>query len=361
VAPGFDPSRVLTFSVTMPSAAYPGPEQLIAFTGRLRTDLAARPAIEAAGGIFGLPMTESFNASSSFERIGIPSDPDNEPVAAMRIVTPDYFRALGIRFRAGRDFSDQDGTAAPGVAIVNETAVRKYWAGENPVGQSLRLHAGVSDVPQMPRTVVGVVGDVRYSGLDVEPQAEVYIPYAQHPVDGLVMTLRTRGDPQHAVGDARGVLRRIDANMPMSDVATMEKIVAESVAPRRFSLVLLTGFAAVALLLAAIGIYGVLSYTVGQRTREIGVRMAMGAPRAHVLRLVVGEGVTLAAIGLAIGVALALALTSAIRGLLFEVQPYDPWTLGGVGAALIAVALTASYLPARRATRVDPVTALRAE
>jgi putative ABC transport system permease protein len=361
VAPGFDPARVLTFSVTMPPAAYPGPEQLVTFTERLRTELASRAGIEAAGGIFGLPLTTAFSAGSTFERIGIPTDPDNEPVAAMRIVTPDYFRALRISFHAGRDFTERDTATAQAVAIVNETAVRKYWDGENPVGESLRLHAGVAEVPQTPRVVVGVVKDVRYGGLDVEPQAEVYIPHAQHPVDGLVMTLRTRGNPRDAIGDARGVLRRLDPNMPMSDVATMEEIVAESIAARRFSLVLLTGFAGVALLLAAIGIYGVLSYTVGQRTKEIGLRMAMGAPRGHVLRLVVGEGVTLVILGLTAGIALALALTSVVRGLLYEVQPHDPSTLAAVGAALLAVALAASYMPARRAASVDPVQALRAE
>ena len=361
VSPGFDPARVLTFSLTMPPAAYPRPEDLVAFTERLQTELASRPGIEAAGGIFGLPLTTAFGASSSFERIGVPSDPDNEPVAAMRIVTPGYFRALRIAFQAGRDFTEHDTSTSQGVAIVNQTAVRKYWDGQNPIGQALRLHVGLADVQQMPRVVVGVINDVRYAGLDVEPQAEVYIPHSQHPVDGLVMTVRTTGNPRDAIGDARGVLRRLDPNMPMSDVATMEDIVAESIAARRFSLLLLTAFAGIALLLAAIGIYGVLSYTVGQRTKEIGVRMAMGAPRGHVLRLVVGEGATLVACGLALGIGLALALTSVVRGLLYEVQPHDPSTLAGMGAALVAVALTASYVPARRAASVDPVQALRAE
>jgi putative ABC transport system permease protein len=361
VAPGFDPSHVLTFSVTMPPAAYPGPDQLVRFAERLRTEIAQRPGVEAVGGIFGLPMTDAFSASSTFERIGIPTDPDNEPIARMRIVTPDYFRTLRVAFRAGRDFSSHDTTSAPGVAIVNETAVKKYWAGNNPIGHSLRLHAGVSDVEQTPRTVVGVIKDVRYDGLDVEPQAEVYIPHAQHPVDGLVITLRTNGRPHDAIADVRAVLRRLDPNMPMSDVATMEQIVADSVEPRRFSLMLLAAFAGAALLLAAVGIYGVLSYTVGQRTKEIGVRMAMGARRAHVLRLVVGEGAALVGIGLAIGGALTLAATNTVRGLLYDVQPYDPATLAAVGAGLLAVALMASYLPARRAASVDPVRALRAE
>jgi putative ABC transport system permease protein len=361
VAPGFDASNVLTFSITMPPAAYPEAEHVIAFTERLRRELAARPGVDAAAGIFGLPLTTAFTAGSSFERIGIPTDPDDEPVAAMRIVTPDYFRALRIPLSRGRDFTPRDTLEGRGVAIVNETAARRYWPGTSPIGQSLRLHAGVSSVKQTPREVVGVVQDVRYGGLDAEPQPEVYIPQAQHPVDGLVIAVRTAGDPHAAIGDARAVLRRLDPNMPMSDVATMEEIVAESVAARRFSLVLLAAFAGMAVLLAAIGIYGVLSYTVGQRTKEIGVRMAMGAPRAHVLRLVVGEGLALVVAGAAIGVAFTLALAGVVRGLLYEVQPYDPSTLAAVGAGLVGIALAASYLPARRAAAVDPVTALRAE
>ena len=361
VAPGFDPSGVLTFSITMPPAAYPEAEEVAAFTERLRTELADRPGIESAAGVFGLPLTTAFGAGSSFERIGRPTDPDNEPNAAMRIVTPDYFRTLRIPFVRGRDFTPRDVAAAPGVAIVNEAAARKYWPGEEPVGQSLRLHAGVSSVKQTPREVVGVVRNVRYGGLDVEPQPEVYIPQAQHPVDGLVVALRTDGDPRRAIGDARAVLRRLDPNIPMSAVATMEEIVAESVAARRFSLALLGAFAAVAILLASLGIYGVLSYTVGQRTKEIGVRMAIGAPRAHVLRLVLGEGLALVVAGAAAGVGLTLALAGVLRSLLYEVQPHDPSTLAIVCAALVAIALLASYLPARRAASVDPVTALRAE
>lgn len=361
VAPGFDPSNVLTFSVTMPAAAYPEPEQVAAFVERLRTDLATRPGVEAAAGVFGLPLTEGFSASTSFERIGRKSDPDNEPIAAMRVATPDYFRSLRIPFASGRDFTERDAAATPGVAIINEAAARKYWPGENPIGQSLRMHVNLSAVKQPHREVIGIVRDVRYGGLDAEPTPEIYIPHAQHPVDGLVMTLRTSTHPRGLIADARAVLRRLDPNMPMSAVATMEEIVAESVAARRFSLMLLAAFAAVALVLAAIGIYGVLSYTVGQRTREIGVRMAMGAPRGHVLRLVVGEGVVLVLAGLGIGVAATLALTSLVSGLLYGVQPSDPSTLASVCAALVMVALGASYPPARRAASVDPVRALRTE
>jgi putative ABC transport system permease protein len=361
VSPGFDPAQVLTFSVTMPEASYPEPDQVGRFVEQLRTDLTSQPGVVASAGVFGLPLTDEFGASSSFNRIGKESDPDNEPICAMRVATPDYFRAMTISLMSGRDFSARDTADAPAVAIINESAARKYWPGENPIGQSLRLHVGLTSVKQTPREIVGVVANVRYAGLDAEPQAEVYIPHAQHPVDALVIAVRTAGNPRNAIDDARAVLRRLDPNLPMASIATMDEIVAESVAARRFSLMLLVGFAGVALLLAALGIYGVLSYTVGQRTREIGVRMAMGAPRSHVLRLVVGEGMMLVIAGLAVGLGGTLAVTGIVRGLLYEVQPSDPPTLALVGAALLIVALAASYLPARRAASVNPVAALRAE
>jgi putative ABC transport system permease protein len=314
--------------------------------------------VESAAAIFGLPLTEGFGASSSFEITGKVPDPDDEPVTMLRVATPDYFRTLRIPVK-GRDFSRRDTERSPGVVIINEAAARRYWPDENPIGHSLRLHVGLAGVEQPVREVVGIAADVRYDGLDADPRPEVYIPHAQHPVDAIVIAVRTRGEPRRVVPDVRSILRRLDPNLPMADLATMEEIVAESVAPRRFSLLLLAAFAGIALLLAAIGIYGVLSYTVGQRTKEIGVRMAMGAPRAHVLRLVVGEGFALVLVGLACGLAATLVVTRVIRGLLFEVEPYDPSTLVVVGAALVCVALAASYLPARRAARVDPVAALR--
>ena len=359
VPPGFDPYGVLTFSVALPSASYPEPEDLTRFLDRAREEFSSRPGVQAAA-IFGLPLTET-NAASTFDQIGKKTDPDNEPFALMRVASPGYFGVMRIPFSSGRDFSAADTAAAPGVAIVNETAARKYWPGENPVGQSIKLHAGISSVGQTPRQVVGVVGDVRFDGLDVEPRPEVYIPFAQHPVDVLLMAVRTEGDPRALAGDARAIVRRLDPNMPIAAVATMEELLAGSVAARRFSLMLLAAFAVTALVLAAIGIYGVLSYTVGQRTKEIGVRMAMGAARAQVLRIVVGEGMMLAVAGLVIGIAATLATTRLIAGLLYGVQPYDPATLASVGAALVAVALAASYLPARRAASVNPVAALRTE
>jgi len=359
VPPGFDASGVLTFSVALPSASYPEPDDLTRFIDGAREELSARPGVEAAAVIFGLPLTANYGASSTFEEIGRTPNPDDEPWAMMRVASPGYFRVMRIPFTSGRDFAAGDTAAAPGVAIVNETAARKYWPGDNPIGKSIKLHAGISSLAQRPRQIVGVVGDVRFDGLDTDPRPEVYLPYAQHPVDVLLMAVRTAGDPRGLVGDARAVIRRLDPHVPIASIATMEELLADSVAARRFSLMLLTAFAAVALALSAIGIYGVLSYTVGQRTKEIGVRMAMGAARSQVVRLVVGEGLALAVFGLVLGVAATLAVARVIEGLLFNVRPYDPATFAGVGAALMAVALAASYLPARRAAGVDPVAALR--
>jgi putative ABC transport system permease protein len=361
VEPGFDPSRVLTFSLSLPSGSYPDSDRIAHFVARLRSELSAQPGVESAAAIFGLPLTSDFSASGTFAIAGRPANPDDEPLAMVRVTTPAYFRTMRIPLVRGRDFSERDTVGQLGVVIINEAAARRYWPGEDPIGQTIRMHVGVADVEQTPRTVVGIMRDVRYDGLDAEAKPETYIPHAQHPVDAVVVTLRARGEPRELVGPARAVLRRLDPALPMAAVATMEDLVAESVAARRFSLMLLAAFAGVALLLAATGIYGVLSYIVGQRTREIGVRMAVGAARVHILRLVVGEGLLLVGTGLVLGFGTSLAVMRVIRGLLYEVQPSDPPTLVFVGAVLLFVALAATYLPARRAAAVDPVVALRAD
>jgi putative ABC transport system permease protein len=347
--------------VTLPPASYPEPDRIARFVARLRADLAAQPGVESAAAIFGLPLTSDFTASGTFAIAGRPASPNDEPSAMVRVITPDYFRVMHIPIVMGRDFSERDTIGQPGVVILNEAAARRYWPGENPIGQTIDMHVGVAGIEQTPRTVVGIVQNVRYNGLDADAGAETYMPHAQHPVDAVVVALRTHGEARELVGPARAVLRRLDPTVPMAAVATMDELVAESVAPRRFSLILLAAFAGIALLLAATGIYAVLSYIVGRRTREIGVRIAVGAARTDVLRLVVGEGVLLAGIGLALGLAATLAATGLLRGLLYEVRPSDPPTLAFVSGVLLFVALAATYLPARRAAAVDPVAALRAE
>jgi putative ABC transport system permease protein len=361
VSPGFDASRVLTFSLALPSTSYPEPDRIALFMQQLRSELSLLPGVESAAAIFGLPLTTDFSAFGSFAIAGRAADPNERPRAMVRVTTPDYFRTMRITFVRGRDFTDRDVAGQPGVAIINEAAARRFWPGEDPIGQTIQLNISVANAEQPPRTIVGIVRNVRYDGLDAEAGPETYVPHAQHPVDAMVVALRARGDEDDVLERTRAVLKRLDPALPMASVATMNDLVDQSVAPRRFSLMLLVAFAGIALLLAATGIYGVLSYTVGQRTREIGVRIAVGAARGHVVRLVVAEGLLLAGIGLLLGLAGTLAVTGVIRGLLYEVQPTDPQTLALVAVVLLIVAVAASYVPARRAAAVDPVTTLRAE
>ncbi len=259
VSPGFDASGVLTFSLTLPSASYPEPDRIARFVERLRSELSSQPGVEATAGIFGLPLTTGFSAGGTFAIAGRAENPDDKPLAMVRVTTPDYFRTMRIAVVRGRDFSERDTLSQPGVAIINEAAARRYWPGENPIGQTIQLHISVAGVEQPPRTIVGIVRNVRYDGLDAEAGPETYVPHAQHPVDALVVALRARGNPRDLVGQTRAVLARLDPALPMAAVATMEDLVAQSVAPRRFSLVLLAAFAGVALLLAATGIYAVMS------------------------------------------------------------------------------------------------------
>jgi putative ABC transport system permease protein len=276
-------------------------------------------------------------------------------------VTSDYFRTLRIPLRQGRLFDSRDGAAAAGVAIINEAAARRYWPDRSPIGQSLRCHISLVAQKELPRRIVGVVGDVRFDGLDRGSEPEIFLPHAQHPVTIMAVLLRSANDPNVLVPQARAAVRALDSNLPLSRPRTMEQVVSASVGQRRFSMLLLAAFAALALLLAAVGIHGVLACAVEQRTQEIGVRMALGAPPRELLLRIVGEGLGLAAVGAALGLAAAIALTRLLSSLLYGVSPTDPITLALVAAVVAAMALLASYLPARRAARVDPTVALRYE
>jgi putative ABC transport system permease protein len=255
----------------------------------------------------------------------------------------------------GRDFDDRDLAGSPLVVLVNDSAARRLWPGEDPIGRRLKL----GDTKASWRTVVGVVGDVLHKGLDAPHTLQVYLPEAQF-VDSLLL-IRTWGDPSAIAPAVRGAITAINPQVPVSSIATMKEVVSASVANQRFGAFLFTLFGFVALLLAASGIYGVISYSVAQRGHEIGVRAALGAPRREILRLILFEGAKLTLLGVAIGVIAALSLTRLMRGLLFEVSPIDPLTFASVALLLILVALLACYIPARRATRVDPMIALRHE
>jgi putative ABC transport system permease protein len=360
VDPGFSPDRVLTFAIGLPESKYKTSAAAAGFVQAFTDSLAARPGVEAAAGVFGLPLDESFTASSSFTRSG-ETDSADSPSVGMRIVTPDYFKALRIPLRAGRLFDGHDDETGAEVVVINEEAARRYWPGMNPIGQQLHLGVRLAEARSGQKTIVGVVGDVKWNGLDATPPPEVYLPHKQHAVDSLTIVVRTAGEPAAFVPVARADLATLDRELPISAVRTMDEVVGRSIVERRFMMLLLGTFAAVAILLAAIGVYGVLAYIVSQRTQEIGVRLAIGASPADVVRLFLREGVALAAAGLLIGVVSALAAGRVLASLLFGVTTTDPLTFVGVTLALGVAALCASYLPARRAAAVDPMTALRTD
>jgi putative ABC transport system permease protein len=356
VNPGFNPVGVLTASVNLPAAKYSKPEQQIAFYRQLQERLEAMPGVTAAGMASVLPLGGS-NSGMSLLIQGRPvSSPSDVPILWFRIVNPGYFQAMQIPLRKGRRFTEQDTAGAPRVVIVNETMARRYWPGDDPIGKQVG-----SGAPNGWLAVVGVVGDVRHTSLAQAPDAEIYFPFGQSPQPAMNLALRSFSDPLRFAPALRQAVLELDREQPVSRVASMEQTLAGSLAAKRFSTVLLGIFAAVALVLAAIGIYGVISFSVTRRTHEIGIRMALGAQRADVLRMVVLEGTLLALIGVSIGLAAAFALTRLVGSLLYGVKATDPLVFSAISLLLIAVAALASYLPARRAARVDPMVALRYE
>ncbi|HEX5725049.1 MAG TPA: ABC transporter permease [Longimicrobiaceae bacterium] len=357
--PGFDPRGVLTFQVSLPPLRYDSLDQRVAVWDEVLGRVAALPGVRAAGGVNPLPLSgDAWSASFMVE--GQPVPPGGEyPHAEYAAVSPDYFRAMGISLHAGRAFTGADRAGAPAVAVVDERLARRYWPGEDPVGKRLSL-AGQPDT--VFTEVVGVVEHVRAVGLHQEGEPQVYVPLLQRSNRSAYMAVSApRGDPLRLAAAIRAEVRRADPELPIAKVATMEQVLARATADRQFSLVVLAVFAAAALLLAAVGIYGVASYLVAQRTREIGIRMALGARGADVLRLVAGEGLAVVAAGIVAGTVGALAFARLLSGLLYGLTATDPLTYLGVALLLGAVATAALLLPARRASRVDPVVALRAE
>jgi len=358
VNPGFSADHLLTFTVALPEQKY----KTSADAGRFMRDLVARvgehTGVEHAAGVFGLPLDDTFGASSSFTRPG-ETDSADSPTAGMRIVTPDYFSTMKIPLKSGRAFDAHDDENGPEVVAINEEAARRYWPNVNPLGQQLHLGVRLAEARSGLKTIVAVVGDVKARSLDTTVAPEVYVPYAQHQVDSLTIVVRTAGDPMAFVPMARADLASLDRDLPLAAVRTMDDVIGRSIAERRFTMLLLAAFAAVAVVLAAIGVYGVLAYLVSQRTQEIGVRLAIGATPGDVVRLFVREGAALTMVGVAGGLAGALLVTRALSTLLFGVTTTDPLTFAAVAGTLAIVALLACYLPARRAGRVDPMAALR--
>jgi putative ABC transport system permease protein len=363
VPPGFQADHLFVADIPLSQTAYAKPEQRYEFFDRLVERARSLPGVRSAGAASFLPVSGG-GSVIHFNIVGKPPKSPHDFIAAgYRAVTPKYFETLGMPLEQGRFFTAADNDKAPAVVVINATMARTFFPGENPLGKHLQLGATFEpDVPAM--EVVGVVGDVR-QGLGVDPQTEMYLPYRQAdkllPVFQLSMVLRTAADPLLQASALRSALAEIDPNQPLVKVRTMEENMAATVAQPRFRTWLIGIFAAVALVLAGVGVYGVMSYTVTQRTNEIGIRVALGAQPEDVFRIVVGEGLRLALLGVGAGIVAALALTRLLQSFLFGISAYDPLTFGGVALLLTLVALAACFFPAHRATLVDPMIALRYE
>lgn len=359
VSPGFESTNVLTADVSVSTSKYPEPEQRAEFYRQALERIAVLPGVESAAVIYPLPLGGSFE-SYSFDIVGLPPfPPGQQPSADRRVISPDYFRTMSTVLRKGRPFSAQDQIKAPAVTIINETFARQFFPGEEPIGKRILPGEGPRAVA---REIVGVVADIRHAGLDVEPTPEYYVPYQQTSVDDLTVVARTTGaHPNTIANPVREVIRAMDRDQPVYNIRPMVQLVDDSIAQRRFNMVLLGGFALLALVLASIGIFGVMSYSVAQRTREIGVRIALGAQPRDVLKIVLSQALSLTVIGLALGIVGAVALSRFLVTLLFGIKPTDPATFAFVSFALGIVAIAACFIPARRATKIDPLVALKYE
>jgi putative ABC transport system permease protein len=363
VEPGFDPDGVATFGLSLPSGKYPAPANLDAFVSTLLARLQTEPGVASATVAYGLPFTASLNAITGFRRADQP-EPDSAsmPSASMRIVSADYFKTMRIPIRAGRLFDRRDTATAQEVVLINERTAQRYFADTNPIGQQVLVTAELArQARNGPKTIVGIVGNVKYGGLDEETPAEIYLPYDQHQVHAFTVAVRTTADPLGTVPSLRREVAALDPLLPLANVTSLASRLDASIAGRRFTMVLFLSFAVVAATLSVVGVYSVLAYLVSQRTKEIGVRLAIGASPSKVIWLVVREGMLLTTVGLTAGLAGALATDRWIQSLLFGVTPADPATFTGVACALTMAAVLATYMPARRAAGIDPTIALRTD
>ncbi len=357
--PGFDASHVLTLDIPLGRQRYATPEQQTDFFRRLVERTKSLPGVAAAGIVNDLPLSGNGD-NYTFQIAGRPAAPPGaEPIADYTVASPGYCETLRIPLRQGRLLTAQDNAQAPRVLLISESLARRHFADTNPIGQRLMLDI---DNETAPREIVGVVGDVRRAALDTEAAPEFYLPYEQVPERRMNLVVRTTAaDAASMTASVRGAVRDLDKDQLIWQTRTLDQLLAASVAGRRFNMLLLGIFAAVALLLAALGIYGVMAYSVTRRTHEIGIRMALGARAGDVLKLVIGQGMLLAGAGVALGLIGALAVTRVLTTLLYGVSPTDPLTFAGLALLLALIAFVACYVPARRATKVDPMIALRYE
>jgi predicted permease len=359
VPKGFAPDHVLTFAVNLSPTRYKTPAQQVQFFDQFRGRLAAIPGVDAAGFVNQLPLAGG-NVNGGIDIEGRTFAQNSGPVADKRITSPGYFHAMHIPVLRGREFTDADTSNAPHVAIINESFARKYFPGMDPIGQHIAFNWDITGIQE----IVGIVGDVKHDSLASPNNSEVYVCYTQRPDAGYSFVVRTKSDPAAMISSVRSSLASLDRGIPLTGVSgvyTLDEVVAGSLRDQRSSVFLLGSLGTLALILTAVGIYGVLAYSVAQQTHELGIRIALGASRGNILGLVLGRGLRVVAIGAAIGIAGALALTRLMSALLFGVEPTDPFTFTGVTVVLFLVALLACWIPARRAMRVDPLVALRYE
>jgi putative ABC transport system permease protein len=354
---GIKPENVLALQISLPRDSYEDKSKKLAFYEQVLARVGALPGVVKAGAVNIVPFS-SGDQSSTFQIIGRPPFPQgHEPDAQARVTTPDYFDAIGTALRRGRLLNAQDDANATRVVLINEAFAKKFLPGEEPIDQRIDFGGGEKEV----REIIGVVADVKNDDLDEQPDPSVYLPYSQNVLPTMSLIIRATQDPTRLAPAVRSEVRAIDPSLSVSNVNTVSQMIDERISPKRLMTYILAVFALCALLLASVGIYGVMSYAVTQRTQEIGIRMALGARALDVLKLVVTNGMSLALIGVGIGLAGAFALTRLLASLLFHVTPTDAVTFAGVSISLIVVALLACYIPARRATKVDPLVALRYE
>jgi putative ABC transport system permease protein len=356
VDPGFVPQNATVMRLALPEKKYAQPEQQIAFADALLARIQNLPGVQSAGMTQSIPLLNDYSLSFTIEGRA-PVAPDQEPSCNYYSVSPDYFRAMGIRLIRGRLFTAQDNGKTPPVAVINETMVRQFFPNEDPMGKQIRIGTDTKSV----REVVGIVGDIKQYGVDKTAMSQVYVPFPQDPFTQVNLVVRTSGSPAAMLGALRPAVHAVDQDQPVGEIRPLEEILADTISRQRFAMLLLTVFSSVALVIAAVGIYGVMAYNVVQRTGEFGIRMALGAQQRDVLRLVLAQGGKLIGLGLGIGLLATLAASRAMRSMLFNTSAYDPLTLAGITLILGAVALIACFFPANRATKVNPIEALRAE
>ena len=358
--PGFDPQNVITAEVSLPQFQYSTPQQWTAFSNELLRRLHAQPGLRDSALAAPLPMDRQGEANFEFSIVGNPPLPLGKTTTAdYATVSADYFHVMRIPLLRGRFFSEQDSPSNPNVAIISQTLARRYFPNQDPIGRQMKF--GFPPNSDVSREIVGVVGDVRDVALSREPGPAMYVPFAQAPLYGGEVVVRSSLSASSVVAGIRQAVHSIDKDLPVTDIENFPDMLGASVAQERFRTLLLSSFSGIALILAAVGIFGVISYSTSQRTREIGIRMALGAPPRSVLRLILGQGAKLALLGLGAGTLAALLLTRWMASLLYKISATDPLTFGATAIVLLGVAVTACYIPARRAMRVDPMVALRHE